>query len=101
MKIQMLADSCQNWALGRADAAATIHRMATRPRGRSHWSLWPEQGPEAGSLPLASCSLPVTLLVGFMTGEAQGHQEGWGRIQGTPAEEGTRGPRGGGGRCHG
>lgn len=54
-------------------------------------------GAWAGSLPLASRSLPVTLLVGSMTGEAQGHQKGWGKFQGPLAEEGTRGPGEGGG----
>ena len=31
-----------------------------------------------------------------MTGEAQGHQKGWGKFQGPLAEEGTRGPGVGG-----
>ena len=58
-------------------------------------------GAWAGSLPLASRSLPVTLLVGSMTGEAQGHQKGWGKFQGPLAEEGTRGPGEGGRRVTG
>ena len=31
VEIQLLADSRQSWALGRAGAAATVHGMGTRP----------------------------------------------------------------------